>query len=228
MQYRAYLFDMQGTLFDFFTPVAAAVSTYFADRGLSVDSAEFTRAWRADYFRRVGAIPQSPTWTTVQSLYGAGFGDVCEQLHLPSPSPADAESVAESWQRLVPWPDVRPGLDGIRKDALTATLSNTDMSTIVTLCRDTDIRFDAYFTAELFGRFKPDPSVYLTALRYLGVEAHEAALVASHPYDLRAADELGLGTVYVNRPLEFGEGGSPDTPLDGEFGQTVDEVPAIR
>ena len=64
---------------------------------------------------------------------------------------------------------------------------------------------DAIFTAELVGSFKPDPAVYQRALRYLGVGPDDAAMVACHPYDLEAADSLGLGTIFVSRPLEYGD-----------------------
>lgn len=66
-------------------------------------------------------------------------------------------------------------------------------------------RRSAIFTAEMCGAFKPDPRVYRRALAYLGVRPEEAAMVASHPYDLEAADSLGLGTIFVSRPLEYGD-----------------------
>jgi 2-haloacid dehalogenase len=93
----------------------------------------------------------------------------------------------------------------IREKAMTAALSNTDISTAIALFKRTGIGMDAIFTAELFGAFKPDPRVYLGALDYLGVRPQEAAMVASHPYDLEAADSLGLGTIFVSRPLEYGD-----------------------
>lgn len=227
MKFQAYLFDMQGTLFDFFTPVKAAVAAYATEHGLLTDSAEFTREWRADYFRRVSTISTTTSWTPVQSLYAEGFSDVCAKFGFAPPTTIDARVVAQSWQQLIPWLDVPAGIATIRDSALTATLSNTDMATIVNLCRQTNIQFDAYFTAELFGRFKPDPTVYLTALRYLGVQPGDAALVASHLYDLRAAAKLGMGTVFIERPLEFGEGGTVERPTEGEFNQSVTAISEI-
>ncbi|SKX93064.1 Putative HAD-superfamily hydrolase YfnB [Mycobacteroides abscessus subsp. bolletii] len=178
MRYKAYLFDVQGTLLDFFEPVSRAVAEHSPD----VDAAAFTRAWRADYFARVSNLTQSAGhWTRVQDLYAAGFADVCQTFGLPCPDTATAEDVASSWQRLVPWPDVPAGLAALRMRAVVATLSNTDMATMVNLFKRLDISWDAIFTAEIFGRFKPDPSVYRRALRYLGVEPREAAMVAAHP-----------------------------------------------
>lgn len=105
-----------------------------------------------------------------------------------------------------------------------ATLSNTDMATMVNLFKRLDISWDAIFTAEVFGRFKPDPSVYRGALRYLGVEPYEAAMVAAHPYDLRAARQLGMGTIFVSRPHEYGDPVLAHTDPDEEFDQRVTAI----
>ena len=207
MRFRAYLFDVQGTLLDFFNPVSTAVGHYLTAHGIAdVDAAEFTRSWRENYFQRVRSIPQSiDHWRSVQSEYQAGFLDGCVHYGLPAPDHAASAAVAASWQLLEPWPDVRAGMARIREKAMTAALSNTDMSTAIALFRRTGIGMDAIFTAELFGAFKPDPRVYLGALDYLGVLPQEAAMVASHPYDLEAANSLGMGTIFVSRPLEYGD-----------------------
>lgn len=202
MRYKAYLFDVQGTLLDFFEPVSHAVAEYAP----GIDAAAFTRAWRADYFDRVADLRQSAEdWTRVQDLYAHGFADVCATFGLPRPDAATAAVVAACWQRLVPWHDVPGGLVRLRAHALVATLSNTDMATMVNLFKHLGISWDAVLTAEVFGRFKPDPVTYRRALRYLGVEPGEAAMVAAHPYDLHAAREIGMGTVFVSRPYEYGD-----------------------
>ncbi|AMT71465.1 haloacid dehalogenase type II [Mycobacteroides immunogenum] len=224
MRYKAYLFDVQGTLLDFFEPVSQAVAEYSPE----LDAAAFTRAWRTDYFERVANLTQSADdWTRVQELYARGFADVCEKFGLPRPQAAHAETVASSWQRLVPWPDVPTGLAALRSRAVAATLSNTDMATMVNVFKRLGISWDAILTAEVFGRFKPDPLVYRGALRYLNVQPHEAAMVAAHPYDLRAAREIGMGTVFVSRPHEYGDPVLAHTDADEEFDQRVADIGEI-
>ncbi|MEU9807225.1 haloacid dehalogenase type II [Mycobacterium sp. NPDC050853] len=225
MRYKAYLFDVQGTLLDFFEPVSRTV----AEQVPEVDAGAFTRAWRADYFDRVSNLTQSvDDWTRVQDLYTDGFADVCETFGLPRPDAATAAAAAASWQRLIPWPDVPAGLAALRSRATIATLSNTDMATMVNLFKHLGISWDTVLTAEVFGCFKPDPVVYRRALCYLGVAPSEAAMVAAHPYDLRAAREIGLGTVFVSRPLEYGDPVLAHTDADGEFDQEVSGIHQIR
>jgi 2-haloacid dehalogenase len=223
MRFDAYLFDVQGTLLDFYSPVTAAVAAHLREVGRpEVDPGEVTRAWRRDYFTHTSALDlHSGPWQKVQAQYEAGFTAVAETFGLPTVDPSTAERVAESWQQLIPWPDVRGGLGAIRSGALTATLSNTDMSTVIRLAKELDLRFDAHFTAELFGRFKPDPKVYLGALDFLGVAPKRAALVACHPYDLDAAAALGLGTVFVSRPNEYGDPALAHSAQPGHYTQIV-------
>jgi 2-haloacid dehalogenase len=230
VRFRAYLFDVQGTLLDFFGPVSRAVKDFLdANQITTVDPGEFTRDWRTNYFHRVRTLSQSvDQWHPVQREYAAGFGEVCVSHGLAEPTWAAAESVASSWQRLEPWPDVRAGMARLRRDALTATLSNTDMSTMVSLFKNLAIDIDAVFTAELVGAFKPDPRTYLRAVRYLGVQPHETAMVACHPYDLNAAASLGLGTVFLSRPHEYGDPPFAHEMAAGSVDQVVRAVGDIR
>lgn len=230
MQFRAYLFDVQGTLFDFFTPVCAAVARYLNGTAVTdVDAAAFTRHWRENYFQRVGGIPlEGRFWQPVQGEYEAGFADVCARYGLPEPDSSTARTVADSWQRLEPWPDVRDGMALLRSQAIAATLSNADMSTVISLFKCHDVGMDAIFTAELFGAFKPDPRAYQGALRYLGLRAAEVAMVASHPYDLAAAAAQGLGTVFVHRPLEYGDPDLGHRMAAASVSQYVEAIDEIR
>ncbi|GGC60914.1 haloacid dehalogenase type II [Hoyosella rhizosphaerae] len=220
------LFDVQGTLLDFFTPVHNEVSHYLVSNGIPASTAaEVTRTWRQLYFKHVGDI-QNPSqkWTRVQQVYETTFTPALRAHGLPPATAETARDVSRCWTRLVPWPDVSHGLADLRSNATIATLSNTDMSTMVQLFKTLGIDWDAIFTAELFGAFKPEPAVYLGALRFLGARPENTAMVASHAYDLRAARELGLTTVYVHRPLEHGAPEFAENGSNDAFDHYVSEV----
>ena len=120
-----------------------------------------------------------------------------------------------AWHRLDPWPDVRTGLDELRREHVTATLSNGHLALLVDLARHGDLRFDCLLSAELARVYKPAPEAYLTAARLLGVEPGELMLVAAHPWDLQGAREAGLRTAFIDRPLEYGPG-SPAREFDAD------------
>jgi 2-haloacid dehalogenase len=100
---------------------------------------------------------------------------------------------------------------------VTATLSNDHLALLADLLKFADLRVDALLSAQLAGSYKPDPQVYLTALRLLDCPPAAAGMVAAHPSDLRAAAALGLRPIFVRRPLEWGPGAAPAAPpaLDG-------------
>ena len=98
------------------------------------------------------------------------------------------------------------GLDALRREHVTATLSNGHLALLVDLARHGDLRFDCLLSAELARAYKPAPEVYRTAARLLGVEPGELMLVAAHPWDLQGARAAGLRTAFVDRPLEYGPG----------------------
>ena len=71
--------------------------------------------------------------------------------------------------------------------------------------------------------FKPRPETYQGVARLLRLPPEHVMLVASHAYDLRAAQSAGLRTAFVHRPLEYG----PDHPRqepDPSFDLVVNDV----
>jgi len=66
--------------------------------------------------------------------------------------------------------------------------------------------WDCILSAEVFRAYKPDPATYLGVAKVFDVPPHEVMLVAAHHDDLAGARACGLGTAYIERPLEFGAG----------------------
>jgi 2-haloacid dehalogenase len=76
-------------------------------------------------------------------------------------------------------------------------------------------------SAQLAASYKPDATVYLTALRLLDCPPRDAGMVAAHPSDLHAAASVGLRPIFVRRPLEWGPGvPPPDPPVLGGLLET--------
>jgi 2-haloacid dehalogenase len=137
----------------------------------------------------------------------------------------DRRRLVGAWHRLDPWPDVRAGLEALRRRRVTATLSNGHVALLVDLARHGDLRFDCILSAELAHAYKPAPEAYRTAARFLGVEPAELMLVAAHPWDLEGARRAGLRTAFVDRPLEYGPGS--DGRADPEADESVADLPEL-
>jgi 2-haloacid dehalogenase len=67
-------------------------------------------------------------------------------------------------------------------------------------------------SAELVEKFKPEPEMYQSAGRLLGLPMSQVMMTAAHLRDLYASRKHDMRTAFVRRPLEWGENG----PQEGE------------
>lgn len=104
--------------------------------------------------------------------------------------------------RLPAYPDVTPALARLRAAGFRlAALSN---STTTGLRGQLDYAglapyFDAQFSVQDSGVYKPHASVYLSAVRRMRVEPDAAMLVAAHGWDVAGAGWAGLRSAFVRR-----------------------------
>lgn len=214
---KALLFDVQGTATDFHSTVCDDARRISAGRDAGVDWPEVVRRWRAGYFAALNQTPRQGAWLSVHSVYRDVLDNVLADAGFTALTPDERDDLALAWQRLRPWPDVVPGLTRLRRAYLLATLSNADVSAVINISKRAGLPWDAIFTAEMAGVFKPDPAAYRMAATYLGLPSGDIMMVASHKYDLRAAARLGFRTAFVARPLEFGADGVADVAYEDEF-----------
>ncbi len=202
MDIRALVFDVFGTLVDWRSGVAAA----WRAEGVAGDPEALADDWRARYAPILGeVIGGSRPWALLDELHHATLDDLLAE-HGIEAGPERRERLVQSWHRLDPWPDVRAGLEALRRERVVATLSNAHVAMLVDLARHGDLRFDTLLSAELAHAYKPAPEAYLTAARLLGLEPAQVMLVAAHPLDLAGARHAGLRSAFVHRPLEHGPG----------------------
>jgi 2-haloacid dehalogenase len=216
----ALLFDVQGTATDFHSAVRDAARRIAGGRHHHVDWDGFVQRWRQGYFDALKDAPDANSgtaWVSVHSVYRRALDVVLGGYGIDDLSDADRDELTAAWQRLAPWPDVVPGLTRLKRRFTVATLSNADVSAVINISKRAGLPWDAIFTAEMAGAFKPDPAAYHTAATYLGLAPAEIMMVASHKYDLRAAGRLGFRTAFVARPLELGVGGQVDVRYEAEF-----------
>jgi 2-haloacid dehalogenase len=218
MAVRALVFDVFGTLVDWRSAIARA----FGASGVPGDPLELADDWRARYQPILAEVNDgSRPWGDFDELHHATLDDLLAERGL-AVAADERERLVAAWRRLDPWPDVREGLEALRRSHVVATLSNGHVALLVDLARHGDLRFDCVLSAELARAYKPAPETYLTAARLLAVPAAELMLVAAHPSDLAGARAAGLRTAFVDRPLEYG----PDTPPreDPEADESVGDL----
>lgn len=202
MPLRALIFDVFGTLVDWRSGIAEA----FRTAGATGDPDELADAWRARYRPILAEVNDgSRPWGNFDDLHRTTLDDLLAERRVAL-SDEQRRQLVHAWHVLDPWPDVRTGLEALRRDHVTASLSNGHVALLVDLARHGDLRFDCILSAELVKAYKPAPQTYLAAARLLDVDPAEVMLVAAHPWDLDGARAAGLRTAFIDRPLEHGAG----------------------
>ncbi len=219
---RALTFDVFGTVVDWRSSVIAEGQALGARLGLAADWPALADAWRRGYFASMARVARGEqAWDTIDALHRQELDALLPRFGLDALGEADRAHLNTVWHRLAPWPDTVAGLQRLKQGLVITTLSNGNLSLLVHMARHAGLPWDAVLTAELFGRFKPDPAVYLGAARLLGLAPGQVMMVAAHPFDLVAAQRAGLKTAYVPRPDEYGPGGRMEPVGDAVFDITA-------
>lgn len=216
---KALLFDVQGTLVDFYSTIVTRGEALTRARGVEADWSRLIRDWRADYRRCLDqVIAREIPWRSTDAIYREALDRLLAAHDWGGVlSVADRDALNRLWRELEPWPDARPGLTRLAEKFTIATLSNGSMASVVGIVKRARLPFDCVLTAELVRSSKPDPKVYALATSALGFEASEVMMVACHKYDLAAAKVLGFRVGFIPRPLEFGPYGSVDVAPETYF-----------
>jgi 2-haloacid dehalogenase len=202
MKVRALAFAVFGTLVDWRSGIADA----FRVSGVPGDPHELADAWRARYWPILAQVNDGTRpWGNFDAHHRMGLDDLLSERGVDLTA-EERRRLVGVWHRLDPWSDVKTGLEALRRQHITAALSNAHVALLVDLTRHRDLRFDCLLSAELAHAYKPARKVYRTATSLLGLEPDEVMMVAAHPWDLQGARRAGLQTALIDRPLEYGRG----------------------
>ena len=191
----ALAFDAYGTLFDVFS-VTALCDELFPGRGSAL-----AQLWRAKQLH----------YSLLRSLMGRhrdfwrltedalGYASKSLQLEL---TPDGRRRLMEAYLTLTAFPDVRPGLEALRRNGVRlAILSNGEpkmLTTAVASAGITDL-LDAVISVEEVQVFKPSPRVYALIADRLQADRGSAGFVSSNSWDIAGAGSAGLTTFWMQR-----------------------------
>ncbi|KAJ7252443.1 HAD-like domain-containing protein, partial [Mycena rebaudengoi] len=131
----------------------------------------------------------------------------------------ERDKLNNAWHRLDGWPDATASLYTLKNHVIVAALSNGNVRLLVDMAKHAELPWDVVFSSELFMSFKPDPNVYLGAMKHLSLKPENCAMVATHVWDLRGAARAGMKTIYVRRAAEEPEHeAEPKTKAEGGEG----------
>ena len=208
---KAILFDVFGTTVDWRSSIITELEKFGGENGLEADWPTTADRWRAGFRELQGRIARGERdWITMDQIHREVLDGLLRDLGATSLSEESVSHLNRVWHRLSPWPDTVEGLTLMKRDHIVGTLSNGNLSLLVSLAKHGGLPWDCVLSTGMFGTYKPNPEVYLGAVRMLDAEPGDVMMVAAHAYDVDGAREAGLRTAYVFRPDEFGPGMGED------------------
>ena len=222
---KAILFDSYGTLVSW-EGVEKAVSEVFQKKGVNVDPKKFNGFWRSRQLRYImfnTLIDKGfePFFFVTRRALRSAAGFYKVEL-----TKAEEDKLVNVWNELDPYPDVIEGLKAIKKLGypILGPLTNGDHEMvrvgIVERFAEMGFTFDTYLTADLWGKNKVHPDIYLKSIAKLGLTPDEVIYVCRGQFDIVGAKAAGLNVIWVNRsgvPLED-HGYKPDWEVKDFFG----------
>ena len=198
MGIKAISFDCYGTLIDWESGIADALSDWSRRHGAGPGRAELLAAFSEVEPAVQSADPELP-YPEVLRRVARGIG---RKLALPV-SDAEAGEFARSIRRWPPFPDTSKALTGLQEHYRLAVLSNVDKESFATTERSLGIRFDLVCTAGEIGSYKPDARNFrflLARLSEMGIARTELLHAAQSLFhDIEPARKLGIRTAWVDR-----------------------------
>ena len=191
------MFDVMGTVVDIDGSVQRETREILAGVGFDHEQADrFAEAVGIHMQESMEAIiDRRVPWRSHRSLREQAWQQVA-----PALADSTRDHLASVVERLQPWPDSAAALHRLRASCHVVALSNADPDELSAMSKRGNLPWHVVLSAQQAHTYKPDPAVYLQGVQALGREPDQITMVAAHPWDLRAAAEIGLRTAYVQRP----------------------------
>lgn len=129
--------------------------------------------------------------------------------------------------RFACWPDFPDAQRALRQRFYCCSLTILSFRIVMDTARANGLAWDAVFSCEAIGVYKPAPEVYDRATRFLQLDPSQVCMVAAHNFDLNAAKARGYRTAFVRRAREWGDEAPPEPVPNPDFDLHVDTFPDL-
>jgi 2-haloacid dehalogenase len=217
---RAILFDTGGTVLDWHGSLVGEIRELGAEQIHGVDPGEFVNEWRRRSMRAIVGLVRPPF--NMDDVHLRALDETTAHFGIPTLEESARKRLWQGWHRLRAWSDFPPALAQLRECMPIVSFTMLPLPLVMDVSRSNGLTWDAIVSCQMIGIYKPHREAYDTALAWLGLRAEEALMVACHNFDLNAAQDAGMQTAFVRRPLEWGPGGPPDPNPNRNYDLVVD------
>ena len=209
--FKVLSFDCYGTLIDWEAGIISQIQPFLSSHGVDVDSAAILGA-----FGRAESMEEADD-------PGQLYPEILRRVHSRLAShwglEADPSAADEFGNSVAGWPafsDAHVALAELHQTYRLVILSNVDRASFARSEQRLGVSFDAIYTAEDIGSYKPDPRNFAYLLereRESGFERAEILHVAQSIFhDHEPAAAAGIASCWIQRPSPAGEHGAARPP----------------
>lgn len=227
---RALTFDTGGTVLDWHTGFTGAFRAAGDKHGIERDWPAITNDLRR---RSLGAMlnlgANEPPAYNFDGAHRAVVEELVTEHGLGAFSDDDIHAIAYTAPHSFKcWPDFPATQPRLRERYTVASFTILSFRIIIDTARVNGLSWDAVFSCEAIGKYKPLPEAYRSVAQFLQLEPAQCLMVACHDFDLNAAQAVGYKTAMVRRAGEWGvEGPPPRQPGGRPHDITVDTFPEL-
>jgi len=218
-EFSVLTFDCYGTLIDWETGIRQAMQPALRRAGRAIGEDEVLAA-----FGRAEAAQQAETPSMLYpELLARVYRRMCAELAV-APDDGEAEAFGASVEHWPAFADCAAALVYLKQHYRLVILSNVDRASFAHSNAKLGVDFDAVYTAQDIGSYKPDPRNFAYMLKKLaerGIDRHEILHTAeSLRHDHVQAKAFGLASCWIHRRAEkggFGAAKPPDVDVEPDF-----------
>ncbi len=216
------IFDTFGTVTDWHGTIVGKGRSLTEKYGLEIDWHKFANDWRFGYFEITEAIARKERpYIKIDQVFQEVLDTLLIKYRMEKClSMEDLIELKNTWHRLNAWEEASMAINRMKTGYMVGPFTNGDFRMMIDIAKYGSLNWDFILTADIFHKFKPDPSVYYDAVRFLDADPKEILMVAAHPKDLDGAKRIGCRTAYVMRKDEYGKDSS-HKEAPGEYEQDL-------
>ena len=209
--YKILTFDSYGTLIDWETGILEALAAWRRHHSLRVDDADILAS-----FGRFEAAEQA---ANPKLVYPSILARVAAQIGAAFGAPLTTAEADAFGRSLAEWPafgDSAGELGYLKQHFKLVVLSNVDRASFAVSNRKLGVEFDAIYTAQDIGSYKPNSENFIYLLNRLAEMGHNKSeilhVAQSLFHDHEPAKALGMTTVWIDRWAESNGSGATRRP----------------
>src|SRR3989441_7321914 len=153
--------------------------------------------WRASFRKYIRANP----FLSFREVHRKSIQDFFKTLEIASDVEGCVDAVFDEYRSSSAYPEVSAVLRDLEQEVPVAVVSNMDTTALLGALQRNGLTFTFIITSDEEQRYKPDPSLFQRAVRYLGLPAVNVLHVgSSYAEDIVGASLTGMPALLMQRP----------------------------